>query len=110
RTRTLGEMGDLAQMRVRALVQANVPGTVATSPFGTNVRAIVISVDPDRLRSYNLTPEDVVHAVSEGNAISPSGNLYLQDQMPLVPNNAMIREPKDFGGIPLKRGQAVYVR
>lgn len=37
KTKTLGEMGDLAQMRVRALVQSNVPGTMATSPFGTNV-------------------------------------------------------------------------
>ncbi len=108
--RTLGEMGDLAQMRIRALVQSNVPGTMATSPFGTNVRAIVISVDPDRLRSYDLTPEEVVAALRDGNFISPSGNVYVQDQMPLVPNNAMISEPKDFGNIPIKPGQNVYVR
>ncbi len=103
-------MGDLAQMRIRALVQANVPGTMATSPFGTNVRAIVISVDPDRLRSYNLTPEDVVGAINVGNFISPSGNVYIQDEMPLVPNNAMIRNPQDFGNIPIKPGENVYVR
>ena len=108
--RTLGEMGDLAQMRIRALVQSNVPGTMATSPFGTNVRTIVISVDPDRLRSYDLTPEEVVAALRDGNFISPSGNVYVQDQMPLVPNNAMISEPKDFGNIPIKPGQNVYVR
>jgi multidrug efflux pump subunit AcrB len=109
-TRSLGEMGDLAQMRIRALVQSNVPGTMATSPFGTNVRAIVISVDPDRLRSYNLAPEDVVSAIRDGNFISPSGNLYLLDQMPLVPNNAMISDPKDFGSIPIKPGQDIYLR
>ena len=97
KTKSLGEMGDLAQMRVRALVQSNVPGTMATSPFGTNVRAIVISVDPDRLRSYDLTPDDVVSAIQEGNFISPSGNVYIQDEMPLVPNNAMISDPQDFG-------------
>src|SRR5215471_13309409 len=95
KTATLGQMGDLAQMRVRALVQANVPGTVATSPFGTNVRAIVVSVDPDRLRSYDLTPEDVVGAINVGNFISPSGNVYIEDSMPLVPNNAMISNPQD---------------
>ena len=103
-------MGDLAQMRIRALVQSNVPGTMATSPFGTNVRAIVISVDPDRLRSYDLTPEEVVAAIHEGNFISPSGNVYVQDEMPLVPNNAMISDPQDFGNIPIKPGQNVYVR
>ena len=86
-------------------MQSNVPGTMATSPFGTNVRAIVISVDPDRLRSYDLTPEEVVSAIRDGNFISPSGNVYVQDEMPLVPNNAMISEPKDFGNIPIKAGR-----
>jgi multidrug efflux pump subunit AcrB len=110
KTATLGTMGDLAQMRIRALVQANVPGTMATSPFGSNVRAIVISVDPDRLRSYNLSPKDVVQALGVGNFISPSGNVYVEDQMPLVPNNAMIKNPQDFGNIPIKPGENVYIR
>ena len=110
KTASLGEMGDLAQMRIRALVQSNVPGTMATSPFGTNVRAIVVSVDPDRLRSYNLTPEDVVAAINTGNFISPSGNMYIQDEMPLVPNNAMISNPQEFGDIPIKIGRNVYLR
>src|SRR3984957_16573186 len=49
----LGELADLAQQRIRPLLQANVPGTVGTAPFGSNVRAIVVNVDPDRLRAYN---------------------------------------------------------
>ena len=110
KTRSLGEIGDLAQNRIRALVQAYVPGTVATSPFGTAIRAITVSVDPDKLRSYNLTPQDVVTAVNDGNAISPSGNLYIRDAMPLVPNNAMVRDPKEFNGIPLKPGRDVFLR
>ena len=47
------------------LLQAKVPGTVGTAPFGSNVRSIVINVDPERLRSYNLTPEDVVKALAD---------------------------------------------
>jgi multidrug efflux pump subunit AcrB len=107
---SLGEIGDLAQNRVRALVSAYVPGTVATSPFGTAIRAITVSVDPDKLRAYNLTPQDVVTAINAGNAVSPSGNLYVRDAMPLVPNNAMIRDPKAFGSIPVKPGRDVYLR
>jgi multidrug efflux pump subunit AcrB len=112
KTRALGEIGDLAQNRVRALVQARVPGTVATSPFGTSQRSIVVSVDPDKLRAYNLTPQDVVGAIGQGNVVSPSGNLYIRGQMPLVPNNAMILNPKDFGSIPIKPapGRNVYLR
>ena len=110
KTRSLGDIGDLAQNRIRALVQAYVPGTVATSPFGTAIRAIAVSVDPDKLRSYNIAPQDVVTAINAGNTISPSGNLYIKDAMPLVPNNAMIRDPKEFLSIPLKPGRNVYLR
>jgi multidrug efflux pump subunit AcrB len=108
--RTLGEIGDLVQYRVRPLLQTFVPGTVSTAPYGSSIRAITVSVDPDKLRSYNLTPQDVVNAVNQGNAISPSGNLYVQGAMPLVPNNAMVREPKNFGNIPIKPGRNVYLR
>src|SRR5262249_11217636 len=30
--------------------------------------------------------------------------------MPLVPNNAMIRDPQQFGTIPIKPGENVYIR
>src|SRR5271169_5524406 len=63
---SLGTLADLAQQRLRPLLQANVPGTVGTAPFGSNVRSIVINVDPDRLRSYHLTPEEVVKASRSG--------------------------------------------
>jgi multidrug efflux pump subunit AcrB len=108
--RPLGEMADLAQQRIRPLVQAHVPGTVGTAPFGSNVRAIVINVDPDRLRAYNLTPDEVVQALAGGNAIVPAGNLYVKDEMPLVPTNAMIVNIQEFGKIPLQPGRNVYMR
>jgi multidrug efflux pump subunit AcrB len=97
KTESLGTLADLAQQRIRPLLQSNVPGTVGTAPFGSNVRSIVINLDPDRLRSYNLTPEDVVLALTTGNMIAPAGNLYIQDQMPLVPMNAMIADIQNFG-------------
>ena len=54
---SIGAMGDLAQNIIRPLVQKNVPGTVAISPFGPNMRSIIINVDPQKLLEYNLNPE-----------------------------------------------------
>lgn len=110
KTRSLGEVGDLAQYRVRPLLQSYVPGTVATAPFGSAIRAITVSADPDKMRDYNVTPQDLVNAINKGNAISPSGNLYVKDAMPLVPNNAMVMQPREWGTIPLIPGRNVYLR
>ena len=82
---SLGAMGDLAQNIIRPLVQKFVPGTVAISPFGPNMRSVVINVDPGKLLDYNLSPQEVIDALAKGNTIIPAGNIYVKDSMPVVP-------------------------
>jgi multidrug efflux pump subunit AcrB len=110
KTVSLGDMGDLAQNIVRPLVQKYVPGTVAISPFGPNMRSIVINVDPHKLEQYNLTPKDISVALAKGHNIIPAGNIYPHDSMPLVCNNATLVDMKHIGDIPVKLGQNVYLR
>jgi multidrug efflux pump subunit AcrB len=106
----LGMLGDLAQNVIRPLVQANVPGTVAVSPFGPNARSILVNADPDKLRAYNLTPKDIVNALMTGNVVIPAGNLYIREQMPMVPTNALVTNIQELGNIPLRLGRNVYIR
>jgi multidrug efflux pump subunit AcrB len=106
----LGMVADYAQNIIRPLVQQNVPGTVAVSPFGPNARSILVNVDPTKLQSYNLTPQDVVDSLMTGNVIIPAGNLYIRDQMPMVPSNALVDDIQDIGKIPLRVGRNVYIR
>ncbi len=49
-SRSLGEIQDLALNRVRPQF-ATLPGLTSPPPFGGSQRTIVISVDPNRLRS-----------------------------------------------------------
>src|SRR5581483_1426373 len=107
---SLGRMGDLAQNIIRPLVQKYVPGTVAISPFGPNMRSILVSVNPDKLRAYNLKPEDVVQALATGNTVVPAGNIYVNDSMPLAPLNSTVTDIQDIGKIPLRLGENVYLR
>ncbi len=107
---SLGAMGDLAQNIVRPLVQKNVPGTVAISPFGPNMRSIIINVDPNKLLQYNLNPQNVVDALKTGNVVIPSGNIYVKDSMPIVHNNATVVDIRRLGDIPLRLGDNVYIR
>src|SRR3954453_6855807 len=104
---SLGAMGDLAQNIIRPLVQKNVPGTVAISPFGPNMRSIVINVDPQKLLDYNLNPQQLTDALARGNRIIPAGNIYVKDSMPVVANNATIEDIQRLGNIPVKLGKNV---
>src|SRR5207237_2265362 len=88
-TRTVGEIQDAALNRVRPLF-ATLPGVSAPPPFGGSARTIVIHADPDRLRSYNMSPDEVVTAISQANTISPSGNVRIGNSMPMVPTNAQV--------------------
>src|SRR5512136_2552558 len=73
-TRSPGEMQDIALNRVRPIF-ATLPGVSAPPPFGGNQRTIVISVDPGKMRQYQLSPEEVVSAVNRASIVLPSGNI-----------------------------------
>jgi multidrug efflux pump subunit AcrB len=107
--RTVGELEDLALYRVRPMF-SGLAGISSPPPFGGNIRSIVINVDPDRLRSYNLSPQDVVDAIDRGNYVSPSGNVTIKDQMAVVPSNTLVFDPQELRNVPLKLGQNVYIR
>ena len=109
KTKTIGEIQDQALFKVRPMF-ASLPGVSAPPPFGGNQRAVVLKIDPDRMRSYQISPDDVVAALSLGNNISPSGNARIKDQMPIVPINTMVKDPKELGAIPLHPGKNVYLR
>jgi len=107
--RTIGQIQDEALFRVRPMF-ASLPGVSAPPPFGGNQRTIVVHVDPDKLQSQELSPNDVVTALVAGNSISPSGNVRIKGKMPIVPVNAMVLDPQELRKIPLKPGKEVYLK
>jgi multidrug efflux pump subunit AcrB len=109
KTLSIGEIQDQALYKVRPMF-ASLPGVSAPPPFGGNQRTIVVNVDPKRLHAYNLSADDVVKALTDGNLVSPSGNARIQDQMPIVPVNAIVKDPRELGAIPLRPGKDVYLR
>src|SRR4029077_8956522 len=61
-TRTVGEMQDAALNLVRPLF-ATLPGVSAPPPFGGSARTILINAKPERLRAYNMSPDELVIAL-----------------------------------------------
>src|SRR5438067_1935048 len=77
-TRSPGEIQDIALNRVRPIF-ATLPGVSAPPPFGGNQRTIVIRVDPEQLRAYRLSPDEIIRAISRASTVLPSGNVRTGD-------------------------------
>lgn len=110
-TRSLGEIQDLALFKVRPMF-STLPGVSAPPPFGGNQKTVIIKVDPEKIRNYNLSPEEVVQALARSNSITPAGNIREGDQMLITSQNAVVENVKELENVPLKlgAGPAVYVR
>src|SRR5438093_10317991 len=110
-TRSVGEMQDAALNLVRPLF-ATLPGVSAPPPFGGSARSIVINVRPERLRAYNMSPDEIVAAIAAANTISPSGNMPIGKKYPMVPLNSIVRNIKDLESVPIRTGiyPAVFLR
>jgi multidrug efflux pump subunit AcrB len=108
---TLNQMQDQALNKVRPAF-ATLPGVSAPPPFGGSSRGIVVNVNPDRMKAYGLSPDDIVEAIAKGNPISPSGNMNLDGKYPIVPTNAIVSNVKDLEAVPLKHtaAGAVFIR
>src|SRR4030095_15924102 len=83
-SRGLGEIQDLALNRVRPQF-ATLEGVTSPPPFGGSQRTMVIRADPDRMRAYGMSPDEVIQAVSKGNVIMPSGSINVGDQTRISP-------------------------
>jgi multidrug efflux pump subunit AcrB len=102
-SRGVGEIQDLALNRVRPLF-ATLPGVSAPPPFGASQRSVVVRVDPERLRAYSMSPDEVVAAVAATNTISPSGNVRIGDMIPMVPLNSVVKKVGELERVPIRAG------
>jgi multidrug efflux pump subunit AcrB len=111
KTRSLGEIQDLALNRVRPQF-ATLPGVTSPPPFGGSQRTIVIRVDPDRLRAYGMWPDEVVRAVMAGNVILPSGSVNVEGKTRITPVNSVVSNIDDLLELPIRTGAGptVFVR
>src|SRR5450432_906712 len=111
KTHSLDEIQDLALFKVRPMF-ATLPGVSAPPPLGGNQRTIVIKADPERLRSYNITADEVVAAIAQNNSILPAGNIRVGDKSVIAASNSVVDNFKELENVTVKNvdGTSVFVR
>src|ERR671911_384560 len=110
-SRSLAEIQDLALFRIRPMF-GTLPGVSAPPPFGGNQRTVVVRVDPDRLRAYRMSGDEVVRSLARGNVVTPSGNVRIGDFTQMVPTNSVVRNVQELLDIPVRvgAGPSVFLR
>ena len=110
-TKTNNELQDIANFTARPFLIA-IPGLTSAPPFGGSPRTIEINLDPSALRVHNMSPDQIVEAITKNNITAPGGNIQIGDINYLTPTNNTIKGVKDFEDIPLFKGdvQTVYLR
>jgi len=111
-THTQGELQDFALNRVRPLF-ATLPGVSAPPPFGGNQRTIVITLNPDKLQQYRISPDEAIAAVSKATLVMPSGNMFTGKLERIARTNAALGgNLADILATPIRpvSGTAVYLR
>ncbi len=110
-TRSDAEIQDQALFKVRPLL-ATLPGVSAPPPSGGKIRTIEVFVDPQKLRAYHLSPDEVAQTLARSNLTLPAGNVRVGDKTAIVPTNAMVKNVKELADVPLRTGNGptVFVR
>lgn len=110
-TKTNNQLQDIANFNARPFL-IKIPGLTTAPPFGGSPRTIEVNIDPYKLRAQNLSPEQIVEAISRNNITSPSGNVYIGDKNYLTPTNNTVKEISELGDIPIFKNSVdnIYIR
>ena len=106
--KTVGEIQDLAFVRIRPVV-STIAGVSTPPPFGGNQRSILVHANPERLRAYRISPEEVVAALTTGNTIMPSGIVRTGSLQRISCVNSVVSNIQELTDLPIRLGQGPTV-
>src|SRR5450631_378784 len=105
------QLYDLSNNFIRPQL-AEVEGAAIPSPYGGKARQIMVDLDPNAMRSKNLSPGDVTNAILAQNLVLPSGTEKLGQYEYNVKLNASPTALEDLNDLPVKSvdGATIYLR
>ena len=100
-TQSIGEIQDQALFKVRPMF-ASLPGVSAPLRLAATSVRWSSGLTRTGCAPTALSPDELIAALSSGNAISPSGNVRIGTLMPIVPVNTLVRDVRSSRTIPLR--------
>lgn len=106
---SIAEIEDVADEHIRPIL-STIPGATTPHPFGGNVRTMVVTVDPAKLRAYRLSADQVVNAITASNLIAPSGLVCSGNLQRIATINSSINKAEALRKFPIRQGSGPIVR
>ena len=94
-TRSARELSVMGEQLVGKRLQ-RVEGVARVDISGLSSREVRINLDPQRLRTYGVTPAEIAQALREANADQPVGLLSDPRQDALIRVEGRVRDPRQF--------------
>jgi HAE1 family hydrophobic/amphiphilic exporter-1 len=109
--RSVRELTDLADEVISTRIEA-IPGVGGVNLSGGNQRQIKVQLDPDAMRSYGVSPEQVIQALQRENQEVPAGRVRAGTTEQLVRITGRIVDPLAFNDVTVsvRNGVPVKVR
>lgn len=105
------QLFDMGQNTIRTQL-ATVEGAQTPYPYGGKQRQIQVDIDPKALQAHQLSPADVVNAVSAQNLIVPSGTIKMDRFEYAIETNSAPSIVDQLNNLPIRavNGAVIYVR
>ncbi|HAR94514.1 MAG TPA: multidrug transporter AcrB [Deltaproteobacteria bacterium] len=80
--------------------------------IGGQRRQIRVTIDPQRLKAYNVSPLQILGALRKANFLLPSGHFSTDNQQFLVQTGGFLSGAEDVGNLvaAVSKGRPVYIR
>lgn len=110
-TRPMRELTDLATQSITQRLEA-VTGVAAVNLSGGEERTIRVQLDPDAMRSYGITPPEVMTALSNENQEVPAGRIDRGSVETLVRIRGRVVDPMKFADVvvAVRNGSPIHLR
>ena len=102
------DLYDKARYDVRNTVQS-VTGAMAPTVMGGSERQIVVFLDPQKVKSFNLSPLSIADTLSKLNTFIPSGNIKVGDKDLQILSNGMVDQIDEMDDFPIRSQNDVPV-
>ncbi len=107
----MARIRDIADDDIKTRLQL-IDGVAAVDVFGGYETQLQIKLLPERLRRYNIMPQQIVQALSKNNISFPGGSIEDGSTRLGIRVDGLLKSPENVGGVPVAniKGEIIRLR